>query len=95
MGCLTVIINRIGDGITAAYGLCNDEPVVSFTPDHNRLQAAFTLQEPTVAATFTKTGGMTARYGLVCGTNLGDGFLFASDALLITLENGKLKVQQV
>lgn len=38
---------------------------------------------------------MQVRFGLVCGSSLGDGFLFASDGLLLTIENGKLIVRQI
>ncbi len=93
MGCLTVTISRVGDGVNASYTPVTSGMGVSFTPVDSRLQAAFSLQETGMAAAYTRSGGMKVRYGLVCGTNLGDGFLYASDALLITIENGKLKVQ--
>lgn len=56
--------------------------------------AKFTRVGDGVQARFTKEGGMSVRLVLVCGTNIGDGFLFASDGVLLTIEDGKLKVAQ-
>ena len=48
-----------------------------------------------LTVTKTRVGGdLTVRVGLVCGTNIGLGFLYASDGLLITIDGGKLIVQQ-
>ena len=38
---------------------------------------------------------MSVRFGLVCATNLGEGYLYASDALLITIDGGKLIVKEI
>ena len=94
MGCATVIITRVGNGVAAAYSPVSVDMGVSFTPAYNRLCADFRRQESGVSAKYSRSGKMVARFGLVCATNLGDGYLFASDALLITIENGKLIVKQ-
>ena len=58
------------------------------------VRSSFTRVESGLQAKYTKAGGMSVRFGLVCGTNIGDGFLFASDGILLTIEDGKLKVAQ-
>lgn len=46
-------------------------------------------------ATATRVGGMTANLGLVCGTSIGvESILWASDAMLITIDNGYLVVTE-
>ena len=65
-----------------------------FTRVGNGVSSTFSLVEDGLQARFTKAGGMSVRFGLVCGTNIGDGFLFASDGILLTIEDGKLKVAQ-
>ncbi len=57
-------------------------------------KVTITRQGERPSVKFTKSGGMNVRFGLVCGTNIGDGFLFASDGLLVTIEDGKLIVKQ-
>ena len=94
MGCLTVIVSRVGSGVNAVYTMDGTLPEVSYTLVGKDLSAAFLRQDAGLSADYTRAGGMKARFGLVCGTNLGEGYLFASDALLITIENGKLIVKQ-
>ena len=73
MGCVTVILTRVGNGVSAA----------------------FKRAESGMSARYTRTGGMSVRFGLVCATNLGEGYLYASDALLITIDGGKLIVKEI
>ena len=58
-------------------------------------QAFFERQGDRPVVGFSRVGGVSVRFGLVCGTNIGDGYLFASDGLLITIDGGKLKVRQI
>ncbi len=49
-----------------------------------------------IAVSMTRVGGIAANMGLVCGTNLDTGtILWASDAMLITIDNGYLLVKEV
>lgn len=67
---------------------------VTITRQGERPSVTFTRSGEIPSVKFTKSGGMNVRFGLVCGTNIGDGFLFASDGLLVTIEDGKLIVKQ-
>lgn len=69
---------------------------VNITRVGNGADATFTRAEGRITASYTPAyEPMKVRFGLVCGTNIGDGYLFASDGLLLTIENGKLKVRQI
>lgn len=87
MGCLSVIVRRIGgivSGMTRVFGditgtatrICDTE--VSIT------------RVGGIDASARRVGGMTCRMGLVCSTGVGIGIIWASDGRLITLEGGFL-----
>ncbi len=68
---------------------------VNITRVRSGVDASFTRGGGRITASFTPAREpINVRFGLVCGTDIGDGFLFASDGLLLTIENGKLKVRQ-
>lgn len=92
MGCISAIITRIGSGIKAVFTRDGAHIAASYTPVAESPSVLFTRQGGANVA-FARHGGVKARFGLVCGTNLGEGYLYASDALLITIENGKLIVK--
>lgn len=94
MGCISAIITRIGSGIKAVFSRDGARIAASYIPAAESPSVLFTRQGGTNVA-FARHGGVKARFGLVCGTNIGDGYLFASDGLLLTIENGKLKVRQI
>lgn len=87
MGCLTVILQRIG-GMTSAMTRFFGDIVGSA----NRVcDTVVTLSRiGGIDATATRVGGMTCRMGLVCSTGVGIGIIWASDGRLITLEGGFL-----
>ena len=43
----------------------------------------------------SRAARMTCRMALVCGTNLGTMYLYASDGILITIDNGYLIVRKM
>lgn len=60
------------------------------------IEASATRVSVPMNATATRVGGMTANMGLVCGSSLGVGtILWASDAKLITIDNGYLLVNEI
>ena len=90
MSCLAVFRERIG-GILASAARVGRMAI-----DFNRIGG--------IDIDFSRIGGLHAsaeratrmrcRMGLVCNTSVGVGFLYASDELLITLEDGKLIVKR-
>jgi len=88
MGCLSVIIRRIGEmaaSLTRIGGLsASVRRVGEMTARTERIGE--------MSATVRRVGEMTCRIGLVCGTNLGinGGIIWASDGRLWTIENGFL-----
>ena len=87
MGCLTVILRRVGDMIAAMTRLFGD-----IVGSANRVcDTVVTISRVGgMEATTTRVGGMTCRMGLVCSPGLGYGIIWASDGRLITLEGGFL-----
>lgn len=60
------------------------------------IEASATRVSVPTTATATRVGGMTVNMGLVCGPSLGVGtILWASDAKLITIDNGYLLVKEI
>lgn len=47
------------------------------------------------SSSFIRTGGLTARFSLVCGTDIGYEFLYASDGILLTVDGGKIMVKKM
>lgn len=60
------------------------------------LNVKFTREER-LAATFSRKGGLTARFGLVCATDIGrpeKNVLYASDGGLLTIDGTYLIVRE-
>lgn len=87
MGCLTVILRRVGDMTAAMTRLFGD--IVGSATRICDTEVTIT-RIGGIDASATRVGGMTCRMGLVCSTGLGKGIIWASDGRLITLEGGFL-----
>lgn len=87
MGCLTVILRRVGE-ITAAMTRLFGDIVGSATRICDTEVSISRVGG--MEATARRVGGMTCRMGLVCSTGVGIGIIWASDGRLITLEGGFL-----
>lgn len=92
MGCLNVIVRHLLGDISALVRRvgkpsCTVERIGGTSVVMSRLYGD-------AIARVERQGWMTARVGLVCGTNLNrrPGILWASDGVLITLEGGYLKL---
>ena len=62
------------------------------------VEATATMSLATIppGSSMERVGGMTVNMGLVCGPSLGVGtILWASDAKLITIDNGYLLVKEI
>lgn len=46
-------------------------------------------------ASFTRVTDFTARFALVCGSDIGYEFLYASDGILLTIDGGKIMVKKM
>lgn len=55
----------------------------------------FSREGDGLAVGLSRQGGMSVRFALVCSVGAVEGFLYASDALLLTVSGGRLIVQQV
>lgn len=91
MGCLSVNIRRVGGG-SASMGKATADGRV--TMEDVAVGSLATMGKATEdgTATMSRIGRMSVAMGLVCTTDVGAMFLWASDELLITLENGRLIV---
>lgn len=87
MGCLTVILRRVGDAVTSMTRLFGD--IVGYATRVCDTEVEFS-RVGRIGASASRVGGMTCRMGLVCGTGFGTGIIWASDGRLITLEGGFL-----
>lgn len=87
MGCLTVILRRVGDMTAAMTRLFGD--IVGSATRICDTEVTIT-RIGGIDASAARVGGMTCRMGLVCNTGLGRGIIWACDGRLITLEGGFL-----
>lgn len=88
MGCLTVILRRVGDMNAAMVRLFGD--IVGRAKRICDTEVTIT-RIGGIDASAARVGGVTCRMGLVCSTGLGGlGIIWASDGRLITLEGGFL-----
>lgn len=88
MGCLTVILRRIGDVATSMTRLFGD--IVGYATRVCDTEVEFS-RVGGIGASASRVGGMTCRMGLICSTGIGvNGIIWASDGRLITLDGGFL-----
>lgn len=55
--------------------------------------ASLSRVEDGLSVGLSRKGGMSVRFALVCSVGAVEGFLYASDALLLTVSGGRLIVQ--
>ncbi|MBO4924818.1 MAG: hypothetical protein J5382_11960 [Bacteroidales bacterium] len=67
---------------------------VILTRSGHGASASLTREGGGASVSFARQGGMAVRFGLVCRSGQRESYLYASDALLLTLSGGRLIVQR-
>ena len=90
MSCIAVILSRTGGSTASAerVGSC----LISLAREGGSTASVFRVGGAEMSA--SRVSRMTCRMGLVCGTGLGTGYLYASDGIRITIDNGYLRVRR-
>ena len=89
MSCLQVVIRRIG-GMVASSERMEDRLHCTAT----RIKGDFGFEriDPQLTASARRVSNFHAYFGLVCGTDLGEQVLWASDQMVLTVEGNKIYV---
>lgn len=89
-GCLSAILRRLGGSSASARRMGGASASLEQV---GGMQAVCT-KIGGMTSCVTKVSGMQCRLGLVCNTSVGIGYLYASDGLLLTIDNGRLIVKR-